>query len=229
LARVLVVDSNAAFAPPIERTLSGAGHQVAVAAGPVAALGRVRAERFDVLVTEAMPAGGMSGVRLVSELRALDPGLPIVITGAVDAHLELKALGPLALLRAPLPLAELRELVAVARRDALVALVEDDLMLADNLQEILAQAGFSTIHVASAKGVDALPMFPLVAAVVDLRLPDGRDGEALLKLAARYPRLPLIVASALDVKPPIQPLEYLYKPLDAGRLLGLIERLHQRG
>ena len=84
---------------------------------------RAHPDRFDAVVTDArMP--GLSGVELISALRALRPDIPVVmVSGYLGAGIDRRArdAGADALLRKPLVTAELASAMARAlqrRRDS---------------------------------------------------------------------------------------------------------------
>jgi DNA-binding NarL/FixJ family response regulator len=61
--------------------------------------------------------------------------------------------------------------------------------------------------------------------IADLRVPGGKDGEAMLRLAARFPALPIIVVTAFpDALPPLVPSGFFPKPFDTALLLEAVER-----
>ena len=92
----------------------------------------------------------------------------------------------------PVPVPTLMGLLSTARRDGLVALVEDDPALADNLSEVLRARGFSCVTARSVLETEQLSTVRPFAALVDLRLPGGPDGEALRRLRARFPEMPTL-------------------------------------
>jgi CheY-like chemotaxis protein len=73
--RVLLVDDNEIVRRTFARTLSRLGFEVTVAAGVTEALERVRAERFDLLVTDLQMAAPTDGFTLISEVAKLQPEL----------------------------------------------------------------------------------------------------------------------------------------------------------
>ncbi|GEJ59161.1 response regulator [Anaeromyxobacter diazotrophicus] len=224
----LIVDDNRAFAENLGEILRDQGAEVTVAEGGGPALEQVARRRFDALVTDMrMPL--MGGAELVHRIRRVDPELPALVVTAHVEDRELEAArreGLLAVLSKPVPIARLLDLLAVARRGGLVAVVEDDAALRDNLCEALRARGFSAVTAASVLETDRLgPVVPCCA-LVDLRLPGGPDGEAMLRLAAKYPGLPLIVQSAYDAPPPVPAAAVFAKPFDTAALLAEVERRH---
>jgi len=231
MRRYLVVDDNRDLAENLAEILADEGAEAAVASSGREALAHVRRARFDALVTDMrMPA--MGGADLVHAARRLDPGLPaLVITGyAQDQALAAaRREGLVAVLEKPVPLARLLALLGAARRDGLVAVVEDNPHQADDLAEALASRGFAAVTAASVTETDRLgPVVPCCA-VVDLRLPGGPDGEAMRRLAGRFPDLPMLVVTAHDVEPPLPHRGLFRRPFDPAALLDAIEALHAGG
>lgn len=227
--RYLVVDDNSSFAENLAEVLSDTGAEVTIAVSGAQALNAVAASRFDVLVTDMrMPV--MSGALLVHEIRRVDPGLPAVIVTAYTAEDDLLAArdeGLLAVFPKPVPLDRLIQVLRVARRDGLVALVEDDAGLADNLSEAMRDRGFSAVTARSVAEADRLGGVQPFAAVIDLRLPGSPDGEALRRILARRPDLPVMVMSAYaDAIRGVAAPRIFEKPFATGKFLDALERLH---
>ncbi len=225
----LVVDDNRDFAENLAEILRDRGDDVAVAANGREAVALATARRFDAVLTDLrMPLLG--GAELVHELRRTDPGVPAMV---VTAHAGDDALdaarreGLLAVLSKPVDVPRLLDLLASARRDGLVAVVEDDLRLSDNLCEALRSRGFAAVTAASVTETERLGPVRPFCALVDLRVPGGPDGEAMLRLAAKYPGLPMIVVTASPDAPPVPHHGFFSKPFDTGELLDAIERLHR--
>jgi two-component system, response regulator PdtaR len=230
VGKYLLVDDNEAFAENIAEILRDDGHEVATSSAGQDALERVRRERFDVLITD-MKMPNMGGAALVHELRRLDPGMPVIVITAYSGDEDLKiarAEGLLAILSKPPKLPRLRELLGVARREGLVALIEDDEALSDNLSEVLRSRGFTAVQAASVLEAEKMPSVRPFAAVADLRVPGGPDGEAMRRLVMRYPALPVVVITGhQDVIPPRENAGVFRKPFDSGALVARLEELHR--
>ncbi|HVE85895.1 MAG TPA: response regulator, partial [Myxococcales bacterium] len=197
MGKYLLVDDNEAFAENVAEILREDGHEVAVSSSGERALALVRADRYDALITD-MRMPEMGGARLVHELRRLDPGIPVLVITAYSGDEDLRVArseGLLAILSKPPNLARLRELLGVARRNGLVALVEDDEALSDNLCEVFRTHGFTAVQAASVLEAEKMPAVRPFAAVADLRVPGGPDGEAMRRLVMRYPGIPVVVIS----------------------------------
>jgi FixJ family two-component response regulator len=126
----------------------------------------------------------------------------------------------------PVPVARLLELLAAARRDGLVVVVEDDQRLSDNLCEVLRGQGFAAVTAASVLETERLGPVRPFAALVDLRVPGGPDGEAMRLLSQRFPNLPIIVMTGLHGGAPLPTQAFFQKPFDTGALLAAVSRLH---
>ncbi|RKH04012.1 response regulator [Corallococcus sp. CA053C] len=229
MGRFLLVDDNRAFAENLAEILEDSGHVARVVGSGEEALLAVRAERYDVLITD-MRMPGMSGAAVVQHLRRLDPGLAAIIVTAHPGEAELaraRDAGVLAVLPKPVPMPALVELLARARRDGLVVLVEDDPHLLDNLTEVLRGRGFTSVSARSVPEVERLGAVSPFAALVDLRVPGGPDGEALRRVRERFPGLtPFVVTAHPDALPGDFDGRLIRKPFDTGALLAALEKLH---
>jgi DNA-binding NtrC family response regulator len=64
--------------------------------------------------------------------------------------------------------------------------------------------------------------------VADLRVPGGPDGEAMRRMALRYPGIPVVVISGHpDVEPPRENAGYFRKPFDPTALMERLEELYR--
>jgi CheY-like chemotaxis protein len=228
MRRYLVVDDNAAFAENLAEIFTDAGAEATIAHSGQRALAAAQETRFDVVVSD-MRMPSMGGAELVHRLRRIDPGLPAIIVSAYTADDDLdqaRQQGLLATLPKPVPLTRMLELVTAARRNGLIALIEDDCEIADLVTEALRSHGFATVTAHSVLETERLGIRPFCG-VVDLRVPGGADGEAMRRLAAKYPGLPLIVTTAYGDRPPPLPCAaILTKPFDTQTLIRAVERLH---
>jgi DNA-binding NtrC family response regulator len=151
----------------------------------------------------------MNGVEVILRLRALDPQLPAIVVTAYtadDTAAHALRVGVLAMLAKPVSIPRLLELLGSARRNGVVVVVEDDPALLDNMTEILQLNGFAAVPVRSVLEMAALDEARPFAAVVDLRVAGGPDGEAMRRLAERCPGIPMVVVSGYaDLAAPLLP------------------------
>lgn len=225
--KYLVVDDNTAFAENVAEILTDGGAQVEVAAGAAAALTRIRATRFDGVVTD-MKMPGLSGAELLRELRRVDPGVPVVLLSAWAGDEQLHAarrLGLLAFLNKAGATPQLLSLLQHARRDATVVLLEDDELLSENLCEALAERGFTVCSAASLDELENLEVRPL-AALVDLRIVGAPDGASLERARDLFPGTPLLVLTGTSIA--VSGVEVFHKPFDTQLLVARLEALAQK-
>jgi CheY-like chemotaxis protein len=224
----LVVDDNQDFAENLAEILRDRGDEVVVAENGRDAAQIVATRAFDAILTDMrMPL--MGGAELVHAIRQVDPGAPaMVITAHVgdDALEAARHEGLLAVLPKPVEVARLLALLSSARRDGLVVVVEDDARMSDNLCEALRTRGFAAVTASSVLETERLGPVRPFCALVDQRVPGGPDGEAMRRLALKYPGLPMIVVTAYEDPPPLPHEGYFTKPFDTRQLLAAVERLH---
>jgi len=225
----LVVDDNREFAENLAEILRDRGDEVLVAENGREAAAIVGTRRFDAVLTDMrMPL--MGGAELVHELRRIDPGTAAMV---ISAHVGDDALdaarreGLLAVLPKPVEVPRLLALLACARRDGLVVVVEDDPRMSDNLCEALRTRGFAAVTASSVLETERLGPVRPFCALVDQRVPGGPDGEAMRRLAVKYPGLPMVVVTAYHEPPPLPHEGYFTKPFDTRDLLATVERLHR--
>jgi CheY-like chemotaxis protein len=228
MRRYLIVDDNLDFAENLAEILRDTGDEVLIAENGKEALELARGTQFHAILTDMrMPL--MGGAELVHEIRRVDPGAAAMVITAHVGDNDLDAArreGLLAVLQKPVAAARILELLGAARRDGLVVVIEDDPRLSDNLCEALRGRGFAAVTAGSVLETERLGPVQPFCALVDLRVPGGPDGEAMRKVAMKYPGLPLLVVTAYHEVPPVAHEGYFTKPFDTGSLLDAVERLH---
>ncbi len=88
--KILVVDDEKAFRVPIVKRLVDEGFDVSAVEGPFVAIDRLRAEHFELVLSD-LKMDGMSGIDLLKEIRAVSPELPVIlVTGyaSIDSAVE---------------------------------------------------------------------------------------------------------------------------------------------
>jgi DNA-binding NtrC family response regulator len=118
VARILVVDDEAALADALRRTLKRSGHEVRVAASGLEGARRYREQAADLAIVDIhMPE--MDGLELLVQFRTIAPGMPVIVmsggvqTGGLNLLGDARLLGAFATLAKPFSIDEL--LGAVAR------------------------------------------------------------------------------------------------------------------
>jgi len=119
MARILVVDDDHDICEVLAMGLTHAGHEVRVAADGASALRHVRAEPFDLIITDIfMP--GKEGIETIMEIRRDFPAVKVVAmsgggrTGDLHYLRDAVALGAVRTLRKPFGRAELLDAVRAA-------------------------------------------------------------------------------------------------------------------
>ena len=228
MRRYLFVDDNLELAENLVEIAGDFGCGCEMAASGEEGMEKVARSRFDAVVTD-MRMPGMGGAALVHGIRRVDPGLPAVVltAHAGDAALEAaRREGLLAVLAKPAPIDRLMTLLSAARRDGLLAVLEDDPALLDNLTEALRMRGFAAVAAGTVLETDRLGPVRPFAALADLRLPGGPDGEAIRRLTERFPGIPVVTVTAFPSAAPSGSRATFGKPFDTSALLDVVERIH---
>jgi len=116
--RLLIVDDDNALRSMLDRDVREWGWDIATAAGGEEALAMLAQHRPDVVLTDVrMP--GINGRDLLSEIRAREPGVPVILMTAfasIDAAVEAVRAGAHGYLSKPFPLQQLRAALEEARQ-----------------------------------------------------------------------------------------------------------------
>ncbi|RMH01913.1 MAG: sigma-54-dependent Fis family transcriptional regulator, partial [Planctomycetota bacterium] len=113
-SRILIVEDDEAHAEALRLALETEGHETETAVSVDAALDRLRARSFDLVITDLM-LGERDGLDLLAEARRLDPELSVfLITGHGSVETAVRAMreGAADYLTKPVNIVELRTRVA---------------------------------------------------------------------------------------------------------------------
>ena len=235
MRRYLLVDDNPAFAENLAEILRDAGDEATVVTRAAREALRAGAgTRFDALLTDMrMPVHERRGAGAPHPPGR--PGAAGVVITAYTGEDDLEAArseGLLAVLPKPVPVPRAGR---AARRPRGATgwwpSSRTTPALADNLTEVLRDA---RLHRASPRARCWRPSGSATvqpfAALVDLRVPGGPDGEALRRLRARFPDLPMFVdhRAIRDGRAGAAHAGVFAKPFDTGALLETLERLYAR-
>ncbi len=233
MRRYLVVDDNAELAENVAEILCDLGDHAVGISDPKQALELLKAERFDALITDLqMPL--MNGLELVRAAREFDARLPVLAMTAYAGDSLVTAAqqqGLLGVLPKPVPIEQLLALARLARRTSLVLLVEDDAALSENLAEVLRMRGLCVAVAANLAALERMigELRPSLA-LVDLKVVGGNAGDALAKVVAKFPLLPVVVMSAFhELRSLALNRPFVEKPFDTPALLATIETLVAAG
>jgi DNA-binding NtrC family response regulator len=113
MARILIVDDQNMMRDSLAATLAREGHEVVAAVDGAAAVARLGATRFDLLITDLrMPK--MTGLELLAEAKRLRPEMPVVLMTAfatVNTAVEAMKLGAYDYIQKPFDGEEIKLLV----------------------------------------------------------------------------------------------------------------------
>jgi DNA-binding NtrC family response regulator len=115
-AKILLIEDDPGIADTLRRVLSEEGHEVAVERRGDDGLARAGREAFNAVITD-LRLPGLSGLELVSQLHAVQPRLPIILTtayGTTETAIEATQNGAYDYLLKPFDLPRLIELVGRA-------------------------------------------------------------------------------------------------------------------
>ena len=103
MARILIVDDDAAFRGSLAETVGDLGHEVLEAGSTAAGLTLLAAHAVDAAIVDLRMPGG-SGLELLEALRAADPTLRVVVLtgyGSIATAVEAMRLGAVNVLAKP--------------------------------------------------------------------------------------------------------------------------------
>lgn len=116
-AEILIVDDEEAHAEAMEEGLERLGHRCVVVHDGAAAIARLSAQNFDIIVTDLMLGGGEDGLDVLTEAREKSPATKVILITAhssVETCREALLQGAFDYIEKPLDLDELRTVVSRA-------------------------------------------------------------------------------------------------------------------
>lgn len=117
-----------------------------------------------------------------------------------------------------------------------VLLVEDEVLLREGIQEVLEMQGFTVIGAGDgAEALEWLEQVPVALVISDLVMPNLNGVDFVEKVRAKFPNLPIIVASgspgAVMTRLGIESIHVpgatasIMKPFKASELIALIHKV----
>ena len=204
---VLVVEDDAAVRESVVALVRTLGYRVFEAVGVEAALGELEGERrFDVLFTDLVMPGRVSGVELARRARVLQPGIAVLVTtgyseaiaqqGRIDARTHLLA-KPYSREELARKLREVLRPAAIPPRLPLrVLVVDDDIDSHGPMQSLLRLLGHQARCVATAVAAwSELEQHSWDVVLADLHLPGMSGFELIRRIRDRWPELRVIAVS----------------------------------
>ncbi|MCA9645323.1 MAG: response regulator, partial [Myxococcales bacterium] len=186
---LLIVDDHVELAENLAEILEDLGHPCRIVESADQALDALSSQTFSGIITDyRLPES--SGLELITELRKRGVSTPVVLISAFaadDVVRKAHEIGALDVLAKPVDFDQLERLVrAFEKNERDILIVDDDRRFAENIQEILHDAGFEVSTSECAREALARRDLPRLA-VLDLMLPDGTGIDIAKRLFARDP------------------------------------------
>jgi two-component system response regulator HydG len=241
-AKILIVDDNIGLCQTMALILRRQGYVVATASQGLEAIEEVRQQPFDFIFMDIkMPL--MNGVETYRKIKAVRPGATVfMMTAYAVEDLIQQALqeGAYGILYKPLDPEKVLALIAeaqAARQGIFILIVDDDPATCLTLKAILDRKGCQ-VGIAHS-GEEAIAMAREAAydlIFIDVKLPALDGLETYLAIKAVRPDVVTVmmtayrqeVADLVDEALKNHAYTCLYKPLDMGRLLQLVDELWAR-
>lgn len=240
--RILVVDDNISFCKTMSFVLGRKGYAATIAKDGVEAVEKVKENPFDMIFLDIkMPL--MNGVETYKMIKKIRPDVVVVMMTAYTVEeLIQQALeeGAYGVLYKPLDIEKMTILIETARKakqGALVMVVDDDPGTCITFKNILVKKGY-TVSVAYS-GEEAVAMarektYNLI--FIDVKLPTINGLETYLAIKKVNPKAVAIMMTAYRkekadlVETALNNHAYtcLYKPLDMGEVLRLVDEILER-
>jgi two-component system response regulator HydG len=241
-ASILVVDDNVSLCKTMSFVLSRKGYSVATAKDGPEALERVKEKPFDMIFMDIkMPV--MDGVETYKRIKGIRPGAAVMMMTAYaveDLVQEALEEGAYGIIYKPLDMEKVITLVQEARearKGALVLVVDDDAATCITFKNILVRKGY-TVGVANT-GEEAIEMakqnrYDII--FIDMKLSTISGLETYLAIKEINPAAIAVMMTAYRqemadlVEKALNNHAYtcLYKPLDMGEVLRLVEEIRER-
>jgi DNA-binding NtrC family response regulator len=235
--RILIVDDEKQMVRTLTDIVRLHGWEADGAFSGEEAVELVREQDYSVVLMDVRMAG-ITGVEALKAMKALRPGIRVILMTAYTATeilAEAEREGALRILSKPVALAGLLVVLEQATKESrCVLIVDDDPSFLRTLRRLLEQNGYGTL---TAQTLDeALGMlesgFP-TAVILDLRLNGVTAPETVLAIKRVSPSVALILCSgygaALDETmsslPPRLIHASLHKPFPPGALLHILDEV----
>jgi two-component system, NtrC family, response regulator HydG len=241
-ASILIVDDNVSLDRTMSFILERKGYSVTIAESGEQALERVREQPFDLIFLDIqMPL--MNGTEACKAIKAIRPGAAVVMMTAYaveDLVNEALQSGARAVLYKPVDVEKLIDLVEAAtddRNGGLILIVDDDDGACATLKKVLvreqfkvgvAHTGEAALQLAAERAYDVV--------LIDMKLPTINGLETYLRLHKINPQAVAVMMTGYReemadlVNEALSHDAYacIYKPIDMGRLLQLIEEIREK-
>jgi DNA-binding NtrC family response regulator len=237
MRRVLVVDDGKQMVKTLVDIMRLRGWEADGVHSGEAAVDAVRKRDYSVVLMDVRMTG-ISGVDALKAMKAIRPGIRVILMTAYSATemlAEAEREGALLILSKPVALAGLLDVLEQATKESrCVLIVDDDAAFLRTLRKLLEQNGYGAL---TARTLDeALGMlesgFP-TAVILDLRLDDITAPETVLAIKRVSPSVALILCSGYPAEldemmssmAPRLVHASLYKPFAPEALLNILNEV----
>lgn len=234
--RILVVDDEHNLRITIAANLELEGFEVVEAESGEAALGLVKEQHFDLVLSDVrMP--GMNGVELFRSVHELKPDLPVILMTAFALEgLVQEALreGAFTLLPKPFAIEHLVAALSSAVRGPVIVIVDDIKSVAESTAAALTAVGVRAIAVTEGqKALEIVKTNTVDVCVVDMVMPGMSGADLIDMLRKQSPEVICIAVSGYDVDEMFRRVALhvhtiLRKPLDPHRLVEAVAKARAR-
>lgn len=235
--KILVVDDDRRIVRTTCDILKIKGHEPVAAYSGEEGVTIVKADPPDcVLMDIKMP--GINGVEALKQMKAIAPGLPVVLVSAyaADALLEeAKRAGAYAVLSKPLNFPLILSFLSLLRKEESVLVVDDDPVFCKTLKDILTLRGMHVETEGEPHHVLAHldENYQLAVVVLDLKLGEVNGVDVLQEIRARYPGKPVVLvtgyrremADSIEKAHLFGAYTCLYKPFELEELTRVFEEI----
>lgn len=234
--RILVVDDEHNLRMTIAANLELEGFEVVEAENGEAALALVKAQHFDLVLSDVrMP--GMNGVDLFHRVHELKPELPVILMTAFALEgLVQEALreGAFTLLPKPFEIEHLVAALSSAARGPVIVIVDDIKSVAESTAAALSSVGVRAVAVTDGKqALDIVKTKAVDVCIVDMVMPGMSGADLIDLLRTQAPDVICIAVSGYDVddmfrRVAVHVHTILRKPLDPQRLVEVVAKARAR-
>ena len=229
--RVLLVEDDPGVREHACHLLAEGGHTVVACETAAAAEAQLRAQTFDLLFSDIVLPGTMSGAGLANLAEQIHPGIGILLaTGYAGEDFEAVDRERRVLAK-PYTASDLAQALShvgpYTSLSSQILLVEDEPYISMSAADALAGAGYQVVQAATlANAREALRSnsAPFALAIVDLGLPDGNGQSLVEELKSR--QIPVLIASGASVEDSTAAV--IAKPYTPEDLLASVQRLVRR-
>jgi len=236
--RILVVDDDRSMAKTLVDIFRVKGHEAEAAHSGPEALGRVKRERFDCVLSDIkMP--DVDGVALYRAIKAVRSDMPVVLMTAYSTDRLVKEgleEGAIACLTKPLDINLLLCFFSSLRKERSIVIVDDDPGFARTLGDILRVRGFAVTELTDPHDVVEQIEVDGEVVLLDMRLNAINGLDVLKEIRERCPHLPVILvtgyraemSSAIEAALEVGAYACFYKPLQIEGLLQVLTEIYHQ-